>query len=144
MIPPSTKPNRWRPITVFNLLLGLLFSLSALAQPVFLKEGLVAYYPFNGNANDESGNFDNLLPKGVVFPANDRFGNVSKAFSFNGINSQQQPGMPKGSDLHLPINSSQRTVTAWFKAKSIGNAEIIFHWGGAANRKRLLRYGWLK
>ena len=25
-------------------------------EPEFLKEGLVAYYPFNGNANDESGN----------------------------------------------------------------------------------------
>ena len=49
MNPLSTRPNRWRPITVFNLLVGLLFSLSALAQPAFLKEGLVAYYPFNGS-----------------------------------------------------------------------------------------------
>ena len=32
MNPLPTKPNRWRPITVFNLLVGLLFSLSALAQ----------------------------------------------------------------------------------------------------------------
>jgi hypothetical protein len=32
-----TKPNRWRPITVFNLLVGLLFSLTALAQPASLK-----------------------------------------------------------------------------------------------------------
>ena len=53
MNPLSTRPIRWRPITVFNLLVGLLFSLSALAQPAFLKEGLVAYYPFNGNANDD-------------------------------------------------------------------------------------------
>ena len=44
---------------MLNLLAGLLFSLSALAQPAFLKEGLVAYYPFNGNANDESGNGNN-------------------------------------------------------------------------------------
>ena len=56
MNPLSTRPNRWRPITVFNLLLGMLFSLSAMAQPAFLKEGLVAYYPFNGNLNDATGN----------------------------------------------------------------------------------------
>ncbi len=29
-------------------------------QPAFLTDGLVAYYPFNGNANDESGNNNNL------------------------------------------------------------------------------------
>jgi hypothetical protein len=34
MNPLPTKPNRWRPITVFNLLVGLLFSLSALAQTI--------------------------------------------------------------------------------------------------------------
>ena len=56
MNPLPTKPNRWHPITLVKLLVGLLFSLSALAQPAFLNDGLVAYYPFNGNANDESGN----------------------------------------------------------------------------------------
>ena len=25
-------------------------------EPEFLKQGLVAYYPFNGNAKDENGN----------------------------------------------------------------------------------------
>lgn len=54
-----TAPNQWRVVTVFQLLVGLLFSLSAVAQPAFLKDGLVAYYPFNGNANDESGNGKN-------------------------------------------------------------------------------------
>ena len=66
MNPLSTRPNRWRSITVFNLLVGLLFSLSALGQPAFLKEGLVAYYPFNGNANDESENGNNCLKIGSV------------------------------------------------------------------------------
>jgi hypothetical protein len=45
--------------------------------------GLVAYYPFNGNANDESGN----LNHGVVFGAartTDRFGNPNSAYIFDG------------------------------------------------------------
>lgn len=46
-------------------------------------EGLVAFYPFNGNANDESGNGNN----GTVFGATlteDRFGNTDSAYSFDG------------------------------------------------------------
>ena len=53
MNPLSTRPNRWRPITVLNLLVGLFFSLSAVTQPAFIKEGLLACYPFDGNANDD-------------------------------------------------------------------------------------------
>lgn len=51
-----------------------------------LTDGLVAYYPFNGNANDESGNGNN----GEVFGAsltNDRNGNANKAFAFNGTDN---------------------------------------------------------
>jgi len=48
-------------------------------------QDLVAYYPFNGNANDESGNGHN----GIVFDAtltNDRNGNPDSAYLFDGIN----------------------------------------------------------
>ena len=37
MNPLPTKPNRWRRITVFNLLFGLLFSCSALGQTASFK-----------------------------------------------------------------------------------------------------------
>ncbi len=40
----------------------------------FLTNGLVAYYPFNGNANDESGNGNNGMVVGSVSPSSDRFG----------------------------------------------------------------------
>jgi hypothetical protein len=63
-----------------------------------LQNGLVAYYPFNGNANDESGNGIN----GYVFGATltqDRFGNVNKAYSFNGLNNWIQAS---GLTLSMP------------------------------------------
>ncbi len=50
-----------------------------------LEDGLVAYYPFNGNANDESGNGNN----GVVYGAtltSDRYGNANSAYEFDGVN----------------------------------------------------------
>ena len=70
---------------MFNLLVGLLFSLSALGQPAFLKNGLVAYYPFNGNANDESGQNKNgaISGAGVIF-TQDRFSASNNSLSING------------------------------------------------------------
>jgi hypothetical protein len=49
-----------------------------------LNLGLMAYYPFNGNANDESGNGND----GIIFGAaltNDRSGNPNSAYYFDGI-----------------------------------------------------------
>ena len=48
-----------------------------------LEEGLVAYYPFNGNANDASGNGNNGAVIGAL-PADDRDGNSNSAYSFDG------------------------------------------------------------
>ena len=104
MNPLSTRPNRWCPKTVFNLLVGLLFSLSALAQPAFLKDGLVAYYPFNGNANDESGNGNNgaLLNGATVVDGVARF-----------------PSMPAkilvSTVKNLPSGNGARTASFWIK-----------------------------
>ncbi len=49
-------------------------------------DGLVAWYPFNGNANDSSGNGNNGTNNGAT-PTTDRFGNAGKAYSFNGASS---------------------------------------------------------
>lgn len=46
--------------------------------------GLIAYYPFRGNANDASGNGYNGIVYGAVLTI-DRFGNANNAYSFNGI-----------------------------------------------------------
>jgi hypothetical protein len=47
--------------------------------------GLVGWWPFNGNANDESGNGNNGTVNGATLTA-DRNGIVDKAFSFDGVN----------------------------------------------------------
>jgi hypothetical protein len=51
---------------------------------VDVTTGLVAYYPFNGNANDASGNSNHGTVQGNVTLATDRFGNSNKAYSFPG------------------------------------------------------------
>jgi hypothetical protein len=51
-----------------------------------ISEGLIAYYPFNGNANDATGNGNNGYVYGAI-PTSDRFGKPNSAFAFNGINN---------------------------------------------------------
>ena len=46
-------------------------------------DGLIAYYPFNGNAKDESGNGNDGEVKGATLTT-DRNGDADKAYSFNG------------------------------------------------------------
>jgi len=46
--------------------------------------GLVGYWPFNGNANDVSENGNNLIVNGPTLTS-DRFGNSNNAFLFQGV-----------------------------------------------------------
>ncbi len=48
-----------------------------------LQQGLVAYYPFNGNANDESGFGNHGVVNGATL-TQDRFGNGNSAYFFDG------------------------------------------------------------
>jgi hypothetical protein len=50
-------------------------------------EKLVAYYPFDGNANDESGNGNDGDVQGATITA-DRFGNCNSAYYFDGTDDE--------------------------------------------------------
>ncbi len=67
---------------IFTMAVTLTCNVSA-TDCSFINDGLVACYPFNGNADDESGNGNH----GTVYSAiltDDRFGNMNSAYSFNG------------------------------------------------------------
>ena len=71
------------------------------------SSGLVAWYPFNGNANDESGNENH----GTVFGATlttDKFSNSDRAYNFDG--SSNYITAPYSSSLGV---QNQITVAAW-------------------------------
>jgi hypothetical protein len=73
---------------IFSILIALIASCTiSLGQsiPNYLpSNGLVGWWPFNGNANDESGNGNNGMVNGATLDL-DRFGNANKAYSFDGI-----------------------------------------------------------
>lgn len=74
--------------------------------------GLVGYWPFNGNANDESGNGNNGTVNGATLAA-DRFGEMDKAFRFDGVDDFI--------DITSLNNSSYAPVTysLWFSANQL-------------------------
>jgi hypothetical protein len=84
-----------------------------------LSDGLVAYYPFNGDANDESGNGHNGTIVNAVL-ASDRFGKPNNCYSFNGINAYIT--IINSSDLS-PIGDF--SVSVWLRQNSSSTPEVI-------------------
>jgi hypothetical protein len=70
-----------------------------------LKTGLVAYYPFNGNAIDESDNGNHGTVYGATL-STDRFGNANKAYLFNNNSIQ----VANSSSL----NPTTISISLWF------------------------------
>jgi hypothetical protein len=60
--------------------------IGAFSSCISLNKGLVAYYPFNGDAYDKSGNNNNGVIFGATF-VNDRFGKPNNALYFNGVDN---------------------------------------------------------
>jgi hypothetical protein len=75
-----------------------------------LKQGLVAYYPFNGNANDESGNGNNGTILNGVTTTKDKKGQSNSAYYFNGID-----GLNSGISVPLSLPASNYTMSIWFQ-----------------------------
>ncbi|MFY8213369.1 MAG: LamG-like jellyroll fold domain-containing protein [Flavobacterium sp.] len=69
--------------------------------------GLVGYWPFNGNANDQSGNSNNGTPNGATLTT-DRFGNANSAYNFDGVND-----LISTSDSNTLNISNNITMSAW-------------------------------
>ena len=79
------------------------------SSPGNLNQGLVAYYPFNGNAKDESKNGNDSVSTNATL-TNDRFGTPASAFSFRFSDKR----FIECNDATLPAGNSPRTVTLWF------------------------------
>jgi hypothetical protein len=73
-----------------------------------IAQGLSAYYPFNGNANDESGHLQDGTASGASL-VSDRFGNTARAYSFDGASSYVE--IPPAS-----FDSGDYSVSLWFNA----------------------------
>jgi hypothetical protein len=103
------------------LAVGLCLSANVMAQvPSYVPtNGLVGWWPFNGNANDESGNGNNGTNNGATLTA-DRFGNANKAYSFDGVNDFIDLGVNP-----LINNLTQNYTFSFFLLKNDLNSSMV-------------------
>lgn len=104
---------------ILKLALGLFLTINAFGQ--IPTNGLVAYYPFNGNANDESGNGNNGNYQTSTLFGTGRISNVlGSASSFTGSN-------------YISVNTTlgnfgvnDFSISVWFNSSSTaGDNRII-------------------
>ncbi len=86
-------------------------------------DGLISYYPFNGNADDTSGNRND----GTVYGASlveDRFGNAESAYDFDGVDDRIEISADSSMDFAL----GDFSVAGWIKTSHVhhdSNGQII-------------------
>ncbi len=78
-----------------------------------LNNGLVGYWPFNGNANDESGNGNNGTVNGATLRA-DRSGTLSSAYY---LISGQEINFGYSSEFEITSNNI-KTVSLWYYSQN--------------------------
>lgn len=87
--------------------------------------GLIGYYPFTGNANDQAATASNGTVSGATLVA-DRFGNQSSAYSFDGVSDY----------ISIPATKylvNTYTYSFWLKvASSSSSAQYIMSIGSPA------------
>jgi hypothetical protein len=94
-------------IRVFNCALTQ-SEIDSLYHEVNTNDGLVAYYPFNGNTDDESGNGNNCTAYGGATLTPDRFGNINRAYRF------QNSGDKLRSVVGQILSCTTLSISAWF------------------------------
>ena len=86
-----------------------------------INQNLIAYFPFNGNANDESGNNNHGEIYGAI-EVPDRFGNKNGAFSFDGTDDYISI---KNSEFFSPWMDDY-SIVFWLRVPNDGNYNKIF------------------
>jgi hypothetical protein len=100
----STNPNYSFTVTGARDLVAV-FAVASLPLP---EENLVAYYPFDGDANDYSGNRHHGTIIGNLVPISDRYGHPNSAYLFPG-EPFNYIAVPDAEGLHL----NSFTLSAW-------------------------------
>ena len=99
---------------LFAVALGL--NLSAQVPDYVPTDGLVAWYPFNGNANDESGNENDGEIMGPELTV-DRFGLNESAFEFENTRIE----IANSADL-----DQFKSISFWFSTSSTAGNQVMF------------------
>jgi uncharacterized delta-60 repeat protein len=125
LVLPNLQPAQigYYCVSVTNAFGGVVSSNAALnlgGYPFAVWQGLLAWYPFNGDATDASGNdLDGAMNGGVIFTA-DRFGDPNASISFDGSTGFVSVNDPAG-ELNFDARTNNYTVTAWVNLADTNN-----------------------
>ena len=103
-------------------IIGLATITSAQVPSYVPTTGLVGYWPFNGNANDESGNGNNGAPSSGVTLTTDRFFSSNAAYDFNGSGNISLTSPPT-------TGAQDFTISGWVKTNNTSVRKGIACWG---------------
>jgi uncharacterized protein (TIGR02145 family) len=104
---------------------ALALTASAQVPDYVPTDGLVAWYPFNGDATDASGNGHDGTVEGAIL-ATDRFSNSNGAYYFNG-DDRIFPANPEGYPLQ------ERTTSIWMKSNvPVTGGRTLMGYGGSS------------
>ncbi len=92
-------------------LLGTLLNANAQVPSYVPKDSLKGWWPFLGNANDQSGNGNNGTVNGATLTT-DRFGNQNSAYDFDGVNDYIS------TNLSGITGQNSRTISFWFNSNN--------------------------
>jgi RHS repeat-associated protein len=111
---------------------GNVTSITDLAGDTTLRSHLLAFYPFEGNANDASGNGNNAVVNGATLTT----GIEGMAYHFNGTSDYIQAPVNINPSVH-----PQLTMGAWVKADDATPVrQVISHDSGGYDRTLGLDY----
>ncbi len=112
--------------TIFAVGFGLTANLWAQVPNYVPTNGLVGWWPFNGNANDESGNGNNGTVNGATLTA-DRNGAANSAYYFS------SSGCATRIDVNVNTSSIQTGLTMSVWVMNVGNGclgpRLLEFWG---------------
>ena len=111
-------------------ILIFLFLLPNIGFSQSITDGLVGYWPFNGNANDESVNDNHGIVNGAILSV-DRFNTQGSAYYFDGNSGITFP------DNNLPIGNEPRTINFWIYPTDISQSQAILNYGVVSRGQRL-------
>jgi hypothetical protein len=104
----------------------------------FITNGLVAYYPFNGNANDESGNGKHGVYSGAY--GEDRNRKFGSALRLDGNAFVDAPNPVQNQITEPTVEPREITYSAWFNYQSGPPRMFLGSWGGAGGNGPNIRY----
>jgi hypothetical protein len=110
------------PPNILDVKHGVTFSATAIDRENVILGGLVAHYPFSGNANDTTGNGNNGVVNGATLTT-DRFGNVGKAYAFDGIDDMIR--ITQNANLNA---ITKTTISFWAYHNQVTRTTDGFDW----------------